>query len=161
MNFNEKGSFSEIMRKAGMLVSKMISIEEIESRFEYLEDYPIKIIEKAVTYAYDSRDPQDEFLKTQIVTGLEIKNAANEIIETEGKKTGSVSSCKVCHGNGWIAEEVRDASYPKGHLVAHPCQCLYNSVKEELLHKRKFNPERDSWLQTVVKCHEAYQRRIG
>ena len=69
----EKEEFSRLIKKAGAKVAKTVTAEIIDAYCDYLKDYPLDLIERAINQAYRDRDQDDIWLKTQIVTSLEIE----------------------------------------------------------------------------------------
>ena len=152
MNFNEKPDFAKLIKKAGAKVAKTTTAEIIDAYYDYLKDFPLDLIERAINQAYRDRDPDDIWLKTQIVTSLEIEQAAKAIITEEGQMEHA--RCSKCGGMRWIVEERKN-----GQLVAHPCECLYQMATEALKKKNTTARKNHKYLKMIARSYEAYQRR--
>jgi len=154
MNPQEKGDFRKLIQKAGNKVARVVTADIVDAYYDYLKDFPLDLIEKAINQAYRDRDPDDLYLKTQMVTSIEIEQAASMIVEE--KSNAEHAKCPKCEGKAWIVEQ-----RATGQLVAHPCECLYNRAAEALVAKSqtaKFRKNFRHW-ETIVKSYEAYQRR--
>lgn len=154
MNPKEKEDFAELIRKAANKMAKTVRADIVDAYYDYLKDYPLALIERAINQAYRERDPDDIYLRTQMVSSIEIEQAAKAIIEEEGQ--AERARCSKCGGMAWIVEERKD-----GRIVAHPCECLYNRASKALVAKGKSGKDRmnSRYWETIVKSYEAYQRR--
>jgi len=146
--------FSDLIRKAANKMAKTATADIVDAYYDYLKDYPLALIERAINQAYRDRDPDDLYLRTQMVSSLEIELAAKAILEEEGR--AERARCSKCGGMAWIVEERKD-----GRIVAHPCECLYNRAAKALIAKGKLGRDRRHarYYETIVKSYEAYQRR--
>ena len=158
MNLNELGEFSDALSEAARVVTKSIGEKEIKAIFNYLISYPLKVILKAIDRALRKRDPDDIFQKTLLLTGQEIEQAAQEIIEeTIPKETpGRVKGCPVCEGAGWLTFKDEE-----DHLLAYPCKCLYESALEALKKKKRpGSPDArlDSTRKGIVAAYEFHEK---
>jgi len=154
MDSKEKGDFRKLIQKAGNRVARTVTADIVDAYYDDLKDFPLNLIERAINYAYHDRNPEDDFLKTKMVSSIEIVSAANRIAEEESQKENV--RCPKCEGTAWIVEE-----RATGQLVAHPCECLYNRAAEALVAKSQtaqFRKNFRHW-ETIVKCYEAYQKR--
>lgn len=154
MNPSEKKEFSNLITKAGNRVARTVGADIVDAYYDDLKDFPLDLIERAISHAYHDRNPEDEFLKTKMVSSIEIENAANRIVEEESQKEHA--KCPKCGGLAWIAEK-----RAIGQLVAHPCECLFNRASEALLARGKSSRDRMNrrhW-EAIVRSYEAYQRR--
>lgn len=158
MNTNEFGEFSKALTEAARVVGKSIGEKDLKAIFNYLISYPLKVIIKAIDRALRKRDPDDIFQKTLLLTGPEIEQAAQEIIEETVPKEspGRVKNCPVCEGDGWLTFKDEE-----DHLLAYPCKCLYESASEAL--KRKKRPgspdaRLDSIRKGIVAAYEHHER---
>ena len=154
MDSKEKGDFRKLIQKAGNKVARNVTTEIVDAYYDYLKDFPLGLIEKAINQAYHERDPDDLFLKTQMVTSIEIEQVASRIVEEESDVEHV--KCPKCGGRAWIVEE-----RATGQLIAHPCECLYNRAAEALASKMLTATGRKNYRhwQTIVKGYEAYQKR--
>lgn len=162
MNFNELGSFSEKLAWAASVQGRSIGKTEAKDMFKFIEDLPLDTVLLAIERAIRRRDPDDIFLKTALITGPEIRQAAEEII-AESRSEGDVGStgrCKICDGMGWIAN-VEDE---KGCLIAWPCECLYKTAKDTLARKQRPTAaaeETRKCCKSIVAAYEYHQRKWG
>ena len=152
MNFNEKPEFIKLIKRAASKVAKIATAEIVDGYYDYLKDYPLDLIERAINQAYRDRDPDDLWLKTQMVTSLEIEQAAKSIIEEENRS--EQARCSKCGGMRWIVEERAD-----GSIVAHPCECLYKMVTDTLKKKNTTTNKNRKYMEMIAASYEAYQRR--
>lgn len=150
----EKKEFSELIQEAGNKVARTVTAGIVDAYYDYLKDFPLDLIERAINQAYHDRDPDDLFLKTQMVTSIEIEQMASRIVEEESR--AEHAKCPKCGDRAWIEEERTD-----GRLVAHPCECLYNRATKALMMKSNSARGRKNFRhwETIVKSYEAYQRR--
>lgn len=154
MDSKEKGEFRQLIQKAGNKVARIVTADMVDAYYDYLKDFPLDLIERAINQAYHDRDPDDIFLKTQMITSLEIEQMASRIVEEESQVEHS--KCPKCDGRAWIVEE-----RATGQLVAHPCECLFDRASKALLTPNKSARDRinaRSW-KVIVKSYEAYQKR--
>ena len=154
MDSKEKAEFRQLIQKAGNKVARTVTADVVDAYYDYLKDFPPDLIEKAINQAYHERDPDDVFLKTQMVTSIEIEQVATRIVEEASN--AEHAKCPKCDGIAWIIEKRSD-----GRLVAHPCECLYNRASEALMGKSKtaqFRKNFRHW-ETIVKSYEIHQRR--
>ena len=150
MNPQEKKDFSNLITKAGAKVARTVTADIVDAYYDDLKDFPLGLIERAISYAYHDRSPEDEFLKTKMVSSIEIEQAANKIVEEDSQK--EYAKCPKCDGKAWIV-----GKRATGQLIAHPCVCLYNRASEMLAANSR-SANRRHW-ETIVRSHEAYQRR--
>lgn len=161
MNLTDLGDFSEALSGSARIVGRTVGEKEMKSMFNFLINYPLKVVLKAMDRALRKRDPEDIFLKTALVTGIEIEQAIEEIIDEsipEGVE-GKVSRCKICNGNGWLTSE--DESK---RLVAHPCKCLYEAAQEALRKKKRpgsMEARLDQERKRIVASYEIYEKNWG
>lgn len=161
MNSNEIGTFSKKLAWAASVQSKSVGKTEAENMFEFLVDLPINAVLQGIERALKKRDPDDVFEKSTLLSGVEIRRAAEEIIEAGGskEKTGPISGCKPCDGTGWLTNEDE-----KGRLVAHPCECLYNVAKEALARKKRIgsqDADMDKFRRQTVGAYEHHEKVWG
>ena len=154
MGPTEKADFRKLIQKAGNKVARNVTADIVDAYYDYLKDFPLGLIEKAINQAYHERDPDDLFLKTQMVTSIEIEQVASRIVEEES--SAEHAKCPKCNGRTWIVEE-----RATGQLIAHPCECLYNRAAEALVAKAQTAKGRKNFRhwETIVKSYEAYQKR--
>ncbi|MFH1625607.1 MAG: hypothetical protein ABID54_10720 [Pseudomonadota bacterium] len=166
MVLNDKPKLQEILDNKATLVGRVIEKADVDAYFDYLQAFPLDLIDKAATQALRDRDPEDVFLKTQMVTAIEIEQAASRIIEVRSEAESG--KCPMCGNSRWIAENVRMKIKTKDgtekeieKLVAHPCECLYKMAADILRHKSRSHKDRenDHFRDTVIKSYEAYQKR--
>ena len=157
MKLEDKRAFADKMKEISRVVQRQIYDEDIDAYFNQFEDYPIKLMTKALDLALDNRDPQDIYLATVLPNHSEIKSAIIELTRSadEGEAGGTVSSCPLCNGTGWKASE--GAS---GRFLAWPCKCLYEIAREALKIKGKSGSTR-SCNGRIVAAYEYHQRHWG
>ena len=154
MDSKEKAEFRQLIQKAGNKVARTVTADVVDAYYDYLKDFPLGLIERAINQAYHERDPDDLFLKTQMVTSIEIEQVASRIVEEQS--SAEHAKCPKCDGMAWIVPKRVD-----GRLIAHPCECLYARASEALASKSQTAMGRKNsrhW-QTIVKSYEAYQGR--
>lgn len=154
MNPKDREDFSELIKKAGNKVARIVTADIVDAYYDYLKDFPLGLIERAINRAYRNRDPEDIFLLTQMVSSLEVEKAAMQIIEEESR--AEEARCPKCKGRSWLVEERKN-----GQLVAHPCECLYNKAAKALMMKSKSVRERKNvrYWGAIARSYEAYQKR--
>lgn len=159
MNFNDKGTFSEKMMEMARVMGPVIDDDDIEAYFNQLLEYPLEIVVKAIDAAMHLRDPEDKFLEKTLITLPEILRAINKISKPLEGKISTVVSCKTCQGMGWLTAEDK-----KGHLIAWPCKCLYNSAKETLDKKHRSSyiaEETRKICKSIVAAYDFHQEKWG
>ena len=151
MDVNEIEKFSELIKKAGNRVAMTVTDGIVDVYYDDLKDFPLDLIERAISYAYHDRNPEDDFLKTKMVSSLEIENAANRIVEEESQKEHA--KCPKCDGLAWIIAERKD-----GKIIVHPCQCLYNKAIEMTTNKVQKYRVNNRFREIIIKSYEAHQK---
>jgi len=161
MNPNELGEFSTALLEAARVIGKTLGEGDAKPMFNYLSGYPLKIVIQAMERALRKRDPDDIFQKSLMLTGIEIEQAAREIMNEalpQGME-GKVNRCKICNGDGWLLQGAE-----KGRTEAYPCRCLYESNREGLRRKKRpgsLDESLDSSRRLVLKAYEYHQRKWG
>jgi len=160
MNFNDKGTFSEKMMEMARVMGPIIDDNDVDAYFNQLGEYPLEIVVRAIDVAIHLRDPDDKFLEKTLITLPEILGAIKKITKPSEGQIGTVTSCKVCQGMGWIA----DAEDEKGRLIAWPCRCLYKTAKEALARKQRPTAKADetrSCCKSIIAAYEYRQKKWG
>jgi len=160
MNFNDKGSFSEKMMEMARVMGPIIDDSDVDAYFNQLDEYPIEIVVRAIDVAIHIRDPEDKFLEKTLITLPEILGAIKKITKPPEGKVGTVASCRICEGMGWIAT----AKDEKGRFIAWPCECLYNSAKESLASKQRPTASAEvsrRCCKNIVVAYEYHQKKWG
>lgn len=154
MDSKEKGDFRKLIQQAGNKVARVVTADIVDAYYDELKDFPLGLIGRAISYAYHDRSPEDDFLKTKMVSAIEIENAANKIAEEESSAENV--KCPKCEGRAWIVE-----ARATGQLVAHPCECLYNRAAEAMAAKAATARGRKNYRiwETIIKSYEAHQKR--
>ena len=88
MNPNELGEFSTALLASARVVGKTIGVEDTKPMFNYLIVYPLRVVIEAMDRAMRKRDPDDIFIKTTLLTGPEIEQAAKEIMDKVEEEQG-------------------------------------------------------------------------
>lgn len=156
MIFNDRLEFSKKLKEVATVVGRTIDDEDTRAYFNQLEEYPIKLVLKGMDRALRDRDPNDEFLKTMLVTVPEIRTAIEDITRPMEDQEGRVSTCKKCNGNGWLTSEDK-----LGRLIARPCECLYQVTKETLKKKGKKMSHLDAYRKRIINAYKYYQKQWG
>lgn len=157
MIIEDKVVFGKKMREISRVVQRQIEDEDIDAYFNQFEDYPIKLMIKALDLALDNRDPQDIYLATVLPNHSEIKAAIIELTQPvdEGEAGGTITSCPLCDGTGW-----KTSDGVSGRFLAWPCKCLYEITKEALKIKGRSGSIR-SCQSRIVAVYEYHQRHWG
>jgi len=143
------------------VIGKTIGAEDAKPMFNYLSGYPLKIVIQAMDRALRKRDPDDIFQKSLLLTGIEIEQAAKEIMSEalpQGAE-GKVNKCKVCNGNGWLTFLEKG----KG-MQAYPCRCLYETAYEALRRKKRpgsFDATLNFARKNIIKAYQFHQKKWG
>lgn len=147
-------AFHILIKRAASKVARTVTAEIVDGYYDYLKDLPLDLIERAINHAYHDRDQEDRYIMTQIVSAIEIEQAASRIVEEQNR--AERAKCPKCEGKKWIVEEKKD-----GPLVAHPCECLYNLASDALVAKGKSAWDRTNrrYWETIARSYEAYQKR--
>ena len=117
MNECDKPIFLRKMREVAYAVDRKIKIDQIDSYFVHLKDYPIDIVCMAMDKALKERDPNNSYLTRSLVTVPEIQARAKELMI--GFHSKSNFKCNKCTQDGWILLEQH-----KGQPIAKRCECL-------------------------------------
>lgn len=150
----EKEDFYVLIKRAASKVARTATADIVDGYYDYLKDFPLDLIERAINHAYRNRDPDDIFLLTQMVSSLEIEKAANGIVEEENRTEHAM--CPKCEGRMWIIEERKD-----GRVITHPCECLYDKATKALVMKSSsvMGKKNSRYWKTIVRSYETYQKR--
>ena len=84
MVYTDKETFRKEMQRMGRLAGRMVTVEDVDAYYKYLQHYKVETLSRAIDKAYRDRDPDDVFLNTQMLRANEIKTAADRILEIEG-----------------------------------------------------------------------------
>jgi len=121
MDYTDKETFRKEMPRMGRLAGRMVTVEDVDAYYKYLQHYKVETLSRAIDKAYRDRDPDDVFLNTQMLRANEIKTAADRILEIEGGE--KTFGCPKCTG-GWIVMERPDAQ-----PIAARCECLLERIE--------------------------------
>jgi len=160
MNFSDRIRFSKEIMKIATSLSRTIDDEDMSVFFNQLEEHPIELVIKGMDQALRDRDPDDPYIKTMMLTVPEIRGAIDRMTEIQEEEEGTIIGCKICKGIGWMT-----GMNGIGHLIAWPCECLYNSAKRALEKsgKRRSSMDRsiDAIKRKIVKAYEYHQKKWG
>ena len=159
MNFNEKGTFAEKMMEMARVMGPPIDDNDVDAYFNQLVEYPLEIVVRAIDVSIHIRDPGDKFLQKTLITLPEILGAINKLTEPSKDRVGTVASCKMCQGMGWITGEDKER-----RLISWPCKCLYESARKTLARKQRptaATEETRKCCKTIVAAYEYHQKKWG
>lgn len=156
MDFSDKPELKAMLERAGKMVGRSVSQEEVEFFYDELKEYPMKILRGAPEKAMRDRDPDDAYLHRAMLTVQEIRVAVERTLE-EAPVEGKVG-CERCGGSAWIM-----GGGGSGQPMAWPCVCLYNAAKEVLAKKGGKGREShiDRHRKEIVYAYEYHQERYG
>lgn len=155
MNFNDKPAFAEKLKEISRVVGRQIEEADVEAYYNQLDEYPVDLVTRAMDLALKSRDPDDMFTMNMLPTVPEIQAAITALLRpAEEEAKGTVASCPICSGNGWISSGG----------VAWPCKCLYEAAKEALKRKKRVGSEEvrlDVYRKRIVGAFERHDKNWG
>jgi len=121
MTEEDLGKFAMMIQNMGSLFCRRIGPDEVEAYFDFLKEYSLRTIHRALEKAANDRDPSDIYLRTCPLTALEIKAAAVEVLVEDSRNEKFKIGCDKCAGTGFILDSAKN--------IAKRCECWLEAMK--------------------------------
>lgn len=159
MTFEDKPRFAKKMIEMATALGRTVDDYDVDVFFKQLADHGIGVILKGMDRAMRDRDPNDQYLKTMMLTVPEIRAAIDNMAEQQIEEVSAMGACSICHGSGWMVGKGE-----AGQMITWPCECLYNAAKKALKkagRRSSMDSSLDYMRARIVRVYEGHHKHWG